>query len=94
MGLVSTLTWRSSTWKGTRQPLESSGSCLPAGSGSQKLKVIVPEVNQSDSSSDSSPRHHKEASKSQEFQSDLSPRGFKEFLVAKNLDGVNSSEKL
>ena len=70
------------------------GSCLPAGSGSQQLKVIVPEVNQSDSSSDSSPRHHKEASKSQEFQSDLSPRGFKEFLVAKNLDGVNSSEKL
>ena len=70
------------------------GSCLPAGSGSQQLKVIVPEVNQSDSSSDSSPRHHKEASQSQEFQSDLSHRGFKEFLVAKDFDGVNSSEKL
>ena len=76
------------------------GSGLSADSLDQSLKVIVPDANTSDSSTDSSPRPHKKAAQNKEDLNDLpfnlrskDHSDFKSFFAAKHLDGGKDSGK-
>ena len=76
------------------------GSGLSADSLDQNLKVIVPDANTSDSSTDSSPRPHKKAAQNKEDLNDLpfnlrskDHSDFKSFLAAKHFDGGKDSGK-